>query len=639
MVWTAAFAAILLLLSLAYHAPLLDEFAVAIPSDLGDPVLNTWILWWNAHHLPLTADYWNAPAFAPAPYALALSETLLGLTWLTTPLQWLGASPLVAYNVLFVAMPVLNGMSAYWLCLTLTRQREAAALGALAYAFAPYHASQLAHIQTQAMFWMPAALAGLHRYWSEGHVRWLALFGMAFALNGLSCGYFLLYFGVFVGIVIVWLALSSWRLDRFLAVCGTIALAGVVLAPVVLTYRSVKQAWDLRRPMTEIESFSADVLTLFIGSDRLLLWPIHAQRWQPEGSIYPQYPGVALALLLAAGVVVTWRARRPSVGHSTWRTRTRVILAAAASLALVAGVASWLFGPYSVSVGPVRVSVSHAYKPIGLALNLLLVIAVLSPGLARLVRAGSLAGLYAVGAAASSLLALGPLGRILGVRFWYKPPFAWLIALPGFDSVRVPALFSAITVLCLSVLAAMVVVRLLPRPTRGSRAAVAALAALVVVDGWTVMPVVTAPRPLPFALSSELVIELPSNGVFDDVAAMYRGMSHGRRVMNGYSGYPAPHYGLLQYDLNRFCFDSLDTARGGRSLDIVIWRHTPEAPRIDEAVRQRWTDATRSEPEGAIVYHVPASGQPPAGSSDPRIALEPLCRAVRPSTESERPIR
>ena len=71
----------------------------SIAGDLGDPLLNTWILWWNAQQIPLTDAYWNAPSFAPMPNALALSETLLGLTWLTTPLQWLGASPLVAYNV------------------------------------------------------------------------------------------------------------------------------------------------------------------------------------------------------------------------------------------------------------------------------------------------------------------------------------------------------------------------------------------------------------------------------------------------------------------------------------------------------------------------------------------------------------
>src|SRR5207247_3915451 len=116
------------------------RFRSTVPSDLGDPLLTIWILWWNAHHIPFTAAYWNAPIFAPAPYTLALSETLLGVAWLTTPLQWLGASPLVAYNVMYVATPIFNGLAAYWLCLTLTRRPYAAAIRGPAYALGPYPA-------------------------------------------------------------------------------------------------------------------------------------------------------------------------------------------------------------------------------------------------------------------------------------------------------------------------------------------------------------------------------------------------------------------------------------------------------------------------------------------------------------------
>jgi hypothetical protein len=60
--------------------PLLTRMSSAIPGDPGDPLLNTLILWWNAQHLPWSAGYWHAPAFAPAPHVLTLSETLLGLT-------------------------------------------------------------------------------------------------------------------------------------------------------------------------------------------------------------------------------------------------------------------------------------------------------------------------------------------------------------------------------------------------------------------------------------------------------------------------------------------------------------------------------------------------------------------------------
>ena len=56
------------------------------------------MLWWNAHVLPLTARWWSGPIFYPIQGAMALSEVFLGIAPLTTPLQWLGASPVAAFK-------------------------------------------------------------------------------------------------------------------------------------------------------------------------------------------------------------------------------------------------------------------------------------------------------------------------------------------------------------------------------------------------------------------------------------------------------------------------------------------------------------------------------------------------------------
>ena len=629
-VQTWAFALLLVLLSLALHARLLPQFSSALPSDPGDPLLNLWILWWNAHSVPFTAQYWNAPSFAPAPYAFALSETLLGLTWVSTPLQWLGASPLEAYNAVVVVTPVLNGLSAFWLCLTLTGRRDAAAVGGLFYAFAPYHASQLAHVQTQALFWMPLALVGLHRYWGTGGRWWLACFGAAVALNGLTCGYFLLFFGVFVGIAVVWLVLSSREWAKITPVLVALGLAALVLAPVALTYRQVQADWNLSRGPQEIESLWADVLALFVGADRLLLWPFHAPEWLPVSGLYPQYPGVVVTLLLAAGAVVAIRARRPAPSSSPWRGTALRSLAVVIALTFAAGAIYWLRGPWALSLGPLRLSVTDPYKPIGLGMNLLLVAAMLTPRFAALVRSGSLAGLYATGAVMSFVLALGPVGRVLGERFWYKPPYAWLMQLPGFASARVPALFVAITVLCVAVLAALAIARLAPRVTMASRVAIAVVAAAIVLDGWATVPVVAAPQPMPVTITGDLVIELPRQGIFGETAAMYRGIEHGRPVLNGYSGFDAPHYWPLMFDIADGCFDSLDAARGGRSLDVVIWRGLDETSRVDSLARARWGDSVRVDALEAIVYHLPrAPAASPLPAVDASIDLRGLCSATR----------
>ena len=83
-------------LTILYVWPLFAGFASRLPNDTGDSGLNTWILWWDAHVPPLAARWWDAPMFYPTHGALALSETLLGLTPLTTPMQWLGVSPVAA---------------------------------------------------------------------------------------------------------------------------------------------------------------------------------------------------------------------------------------------------------------------------------------------------------------------------------------------------------------------------------------------------------------------------------------------------------------------------------------------------------------------------------------------------------------
>ena len=578
-----------MLLSLVQHGQLIGQFGSAIPSDPGDPILNTWILWWNAHHVPLTDAYWNAPAFAPAPNALALSETLLGLTWLTTPLQWLGASPLAAYNVMFVLTPVLNGLSAYWLCLTLTGRRDAALVGSFAFAFAPYHASQLAHLQTRAMFFMPIALAALHRYWNGGELRWLVPFAAAIALNALVSGYFLIYFGVFVALAIGWLAVAFPDRRKVAAALGALGVAALMVWPVFSTYRSVQHEWNLGRSINEVETFSADLSSIAQGATSLVLWPVRTPVHRPE---LDGYPGMAIGALAAAAALMAFRHRRRDLAGGAWRTLVVRSLAAISGVVFAAGVGVFLMQRAS-------------YKVFGVAIDLGLLAVLLSARFTALVRSGSMMALYATGAVIAWLFALGPTGRVFGHRFWYKAPFAWFMQWPGFGSVRVPARFMCVEILCLAVIAAFAFARIWPASKRGSVLAALAIAAAIAIDGWARLPVVPAPKPLPVAVTADLVVELPTWSAEDDVGAMYRGISHGRPVVNGYSGFVPPHYVGLQEDLRNNCVNSLERLRAGRSMDAVIWRRDASASALDAGLRRLWTGASREETAGVVVYRQP----------------------------------
>ena len=60
-------------------------------------------LWWNAHRLPFVGSWWDGLSFYPEHGSLAFSHHFVGFEFISGPVQWLGGSPVLAYNVTFVA--------------------------------------------------------------------------------------------------------------------------------------------------------------------------------------------------------------------------------------------------------------------------------------------------------------------------------------------------------------------------------------------------------------------------------------------------------------------------------------------------------------------------------------------------------
>ena len=73
------------LLAVAWTWPLAAGSASDVPWDLGDPLLNCWILAWHFHQagrvlhgdLGAFADWWHPNIFHPSPYGLGQSELLV----------------------------------------------------------------------------------------------------------------------------------------------------------------------------------------------------------------------------------------------------------------------------------------------------------------------------------------------------------------------------------------------------------------------------------------------------------------------------------------------------------------------------------------------------------------------------------
>jgi len=72
-------AGLYLLLTIALTWPLLLHPGSRVPNDLGDSLLNMFLLAWDARVVPFTPHWWNLPQFYPIPGVMAFSEHLLGL--------------------------------------------------------------------------------------------------------------------------------------------------------------------------------------------------------------------------------------------------------------------------------------------------------------------------------------------------------------------------------------------------------------------------------------------------------------------------------------------------------------------------------------------------------------------------------
>jgi hypothetical protein len=299
-------AAILTPLTAAYTWPLLLHPASTVAHDRGDPLLVTWLLWWSTHKLPLTAAWWNAPAFYPSTGVFAFSENMLGLAPIAWPIIVLTNSPVLAYNASFFLSFVLSGLGAYFLGWVLTRRHDAALLGALAFAFAPYRLSHTHHLQLLSAYWMPVAIAALHLYVEDERPRWAALFAVSWLMQALTCGYYLFYLTLFAGMWIAWFAL------RYLTVRGIVVLgawslaAALAISPLLFGYKTIQDEYGFRRSPVEIVNYSADVAGLWSAAPDSLVWHGLGGGAPSESQ---QFPGVTVIVLTAAGIALAARRR------------------------------------------------------------------------------------------------------------------------------------------------------------------------------------------------------------------------------------------------------------------------------------------------------------------------------------------
>jgi hypothetical protein len=597
------------ILAVALTFPLVLHLSSVVPHDLGDPLVSTSILWWNAHVVPLTARWWNGFAFYPSPGMMAFSDHRLGESLIASPLQWLGAGPVVAYNLTLLITFPLCALSAHWLGFTLTRRHDAATIAGLVYGFSPYRIAHLEHLELLAAFGMAATLVALHQFASTKRRVWLAVFVVALTLQGLCTSYYLLFFCVLLLIWAVWfLRIDDWRSAA--AIVGACLCSVLLLLPIAIGFWRIHQQYGFARPLNDIVTLSADLTSFATASPLLALWGWTGSWNGPERQLFP---GLTIVAIVLVGAVVAFR-QRPREARRGLHIAS-LSCAAIAMLFAGAALAAAAFGPKRFALGPVAATIGVPFKPLSLAIIASAIALALSAPVATAFRRRSAFGFYIVATVVLSVFCLGPKPRILGHQFWYEPPYAWLMRLPLFgDGVRVPARFAMPAILTLAAAGALAFARLrLSGPAR--RAAVVALAVGIVADVWMRdLPLRAVPEAwtLPDVGRFAAVAELPMEGdLFAETAAMLRATGHGRPVVNGNSGYDPPEYWALRVAAEEHDWSALRAYTSEGPLLIAIERVRDKGGRVEGEIRALADAHYLSADAGWTFFELSRTPEPP----------------------------
>lgn len=556
--------------TLATTWPLALGLSRDIPWDLGDSLLNCWILAWNAQHLlaVLGGDWsalstlWHGNIFHPAPYALAYSELLLTQSVLILPVYAATENVILCYNLLFLSSFVLSGVGMYLLVRDVVGDWRAAFVAGMLYAFAMYRVGQGPHLQSLSSQWLPFAYWCVRRLLATGHWRWVAWTALAVVAHNLSNGYYLLFGALFLPIYVIYELVDRglWRSPRAWGQMTTCAgLVGLATLPGLTPYLALRALGAPARPEAEVVSYSADVASYLTASPNARLWgPLLQVHPRPEGELFV---GLTLAVLaglaVAAPLAALWRSLR---GPGRRRVGARVLMA----LALLAMFrATVVFtGVRQLRVGPLALSVrGDVWLFLGIAAACVLGAAVLSDSVRNAIRGrpGRLAPFALAAAAFAAWASLGPQVRILGVSMPNLAIYDWLYDyVPGFDGLRVPARLAMFVTFFLALAAGDGAQWLLNR-TRASMA----VTLLLALAAWSES--VAAPMPLnassagplfkapparvnptsnPPALyrfvralpASTVLVELPFGDPSWEARHVYYAAVHRQRLVNGYSG-------------------------------------------------------------------------------------------------------
>ena len=296
--------AVSLALAVLHTWPLATAPAVLSRHDNADAMLNEWIVAWVAHQAPRDPLHlFDANIFHPEPRALAFSEHMTVQGLMGAPAAWLGAPPLLVYNLLVLAGLALSAWSMWLLLWRWTGSRAAGAIAGSLVAFNAHTLTRLPHLQALHVEFLPVVLLALDRVLVGRRRRDAVLLGVACALQGLTSNYLLVFTIVAVAVGIAVRAgdvrrPAAARVAGLLAVAASVA--ALLLAPFLYPYYLTQREQGLTRSLDEVARYSATWRDYLATAGRL-----HYAAWSHRflDGATALFPGVIASALAGVALV------------------------------------------------------------------------------------------------------------------------------------------------------------------------------------------------------------------------------------------------------------------------------------------------------------------------------------------------
>jgi hypothetical protein len=305
-----------------------------------------WNVSWVARTLVVNPTHvLDANIFYPHQRTLVYSETNLGAGALAIPAYWATRNPYFTFNFAFILSMVLGGTGGYYLVRYLVRDRRAAAVSGIAFAFCAYVFARTPQMQLLMTAGLPFSMLAFHRVADRPTARRAIVLGLVMGAQVAFCGYYAVFAMLMVGFATfvlaatrgLWTTVGYWKA---IAIAAAVAVAGAL--PLILTYMQMQQTTGFGRALDEARRFSADWQAYLASSALAHRWMLKViGHWNEV-----LFPGFVATIFGIAGLVIGLRTPTPDLTSAADLIRSASLREVAILYGGLGAIACWAsFGP------------------------------------------------------------------------------------------------------------------------------------------------------------------------------------------------------------------------------------------------------------------------------------------------------